>query len=246
MRVRGINYDTGFSPAGRNTRESFGSPSVGCDMRVIADELHCHAVRITGGDPDRLSVAAEHAGAAGLEVWFSPFPCEMTTEDLFPYFADCAERAEVVRRMGIEVVFVMGCELSMFAIGFLPGNTVLDRMASLPSDPTDMVTSLTQVKAKLDVFLGDALALVRDRFHGKVTYAAGPWEIIDWAGFDIVAVDAYRSAENAARYRDEIRAHFDHDKPVAVTEFGTCAYQGAAARGGMAWAVLDDSSEIRD
>jgi len=30
-------------------------------MRVIADDLHCPAVRISGGDPARLSVAAERA-----------------------------------------------------------------------------------------------------------------------------------------------------------------------------------------
>jgi hypothetical protein len=37
-------------------------------MRVIHDDLHCTAVRITGGDPDRLEVAAQHAAEAGLEV----------------------------------------------------------------------------------------------------------------------------------------------------------------------------------
>lgn len=244
MRVRGINYDTGFSPAGRNSRQLFEPTSVGREMRIIADELHCDAVRITGGDPDRLSVAAEHAGAVGLEVWFAPFPCEMSTDELLPYFADCAERAEIVRRRGIEVVFVMGCELSMFAIGFFPGHTVLDRIEALSSGSAEVLTCLTQLKTKLDDFLDDALAVVRDRFGGKVTYAAGPWEHIDWTGFDVVAVDAYRSSQNAASYRDEIRAHFEHDKPVAVTEFGTCAYQGAAARGGMAWAILDQTSEV--
>ena len=61
---------------------------------VIADDLHCDAVRITGGDPERLAVAAEHAADAGLEVWFSPFPCELPATDLLPYFADCADRAQ--------------------------------------------------------------------------------------------------------------------------------------------------------
>lgn len=80
MRVRGINYDTGFSPAGRNSRQLFEPTSVGREMRIIADELHSDAVRITGGDPDRLSVAAEHAGAVGHSSPHAPWssPAEPT------------------------------------------------------------------------------------------------------------------------------------------------------------------------
>lgn len=57
-------------------------------MRVIARDLQCTAIRITGGEPDRLETTARHAAAAGLEVWFSPFPCEMTNEEMLPYLAD--------------------------------------------------------------------------------------------------------------------------------------------------------------
>lgn len=243
MRARGINYDTGFSPAGKNSRPWFDPELVRHEMGVIAGELHCTAVRITGGDPGRLAVAAGHAAAAGLEVWFAPFPCEMTTRQLLPYFADCAARAETIRRAGTEVVFVMGCEISMFAIGFLPGRTALDRLANLSSDAGGVWATLGQVTAQLDDFLAEAARVVRERFGGKVTYAAAPWESIDWTPFDIVAVDAYRSADNAASFREEIRGCSRYGKPVAVTEFGTCAYAGAADRGGMAWAVLDQDAE---
>src|SRR4051794_23452350 len=123
MRGRGITYDTGFFPGGKESRAAFDPETVRRDMRVIADELHCNAVRITGGDPERLSVAGRYAADAGLEVWFSPFPCEMTTEEMLPYFADCARRAEELRRGGADVVFVTGCEVSLFAAGFLPGET---------------------------------------------------------------------------------------------------------------------------
>ena len=40
------------------------------EMSVIARELRCTAVRISGGDPGRLSTAGELAAAEGLEVWF--------------------------------------------------------------------------------------------------------------------------------------------------------------------------------
>jgi hypothetical protein len=88
MRGKGINYDTGFSPGGHSSREHFDAGVVRAEMRVIARELRCTAVRISGGDPGRLSTAGE-----GLEVWFAPFPCELTTDQLAPLFADCADRA---------------------------------------------------------------------------------------------------------------------------------------------------------
>ena len=98
MRGKGINYDTGFSPGGEISRPEFDAEIVRREMRVIASELRCTAVRIIGGQPERLSTAAELAAAAGLEVWFSPFPCELATEELAPLFADCADRVEHLRR----------------------------------------------------------------------------------------------------------------------------------------------------
>ena len=47
----------------------------------------------------------------GPEVWFSPYPLELTTGEMLSLFADCAERAEWLRRQGGEVVFVTGAEL---------------------------------------------------------------------------------------------------------------------------------------
>ena len=77
MRGQGINYDTGFSPGGVSSREQFDAGIAHREMQVIADDLHCTAVRISGGDPARLSVAggggaietggaADCAGARGV------------------------------------------------------------------------------------------------------------------------------------------------------------------------------------
>ena len=57
MRGKGINYGTGFYPGGVSSREEFGAGTVRREMQVIADDLHCTAVRVSGGDPARLSVA---------------------------------------------------------------------------------------------------------------------------------------------------------------------------------------------
>lgn len=105
MRARGINYDTGFLPGGQLSRKAFTDEAVRADMAVIARELHCDAVRVSGRDPQRLSVAAG----------------------------------------------------------------------------------------------------------------------------------------NHDTFRDELRVQLSHGKPVAVLEFGTCAYRGAADRGGMAWQPPPDA-----
>ena len=243
MRGRGINYDTGFFPGGRNSRTAFDPEVVRREMRVIADELHCNAVRISGGDPGRLSTAAEAAAAAGLEVWFAPFPCELTLDEMLELFADCARRAEVIRSGGAEVVFVTGCEVSLFSRGLIPGDTVYDRMTALASGDPAVYASMADVPARMSAFLADAAATVREHFGGRVTYASGPWEDVDWSPFDIVGVDAYRDARNAGTYRDEIRNHFAHGKPVAATEFGCCAYKGAADRGALGWTIVDRKGE---
>jgi hypothetical protein len=80
---------------------------------------------------------------------------------------------------------------------------------------------------------------VRSRFAGPVTYASGMWEPVEWTPFDVVAVDAYRDAGNAATYRSELRKYLGYGKPLAVTEYGCCGYAGAADRGGMGWAIID-------
>ncbi|MDF3301430.1 hypothetical protein [Streptomyces tropicalis] len=250
MRARGITYDTGTFPGEQLTRKTFEPEAVEREMQVIAGELHCDAVRISGRDADRLEAAARHAAGAGLEVWFSPFPVDLAPEDALALFTDCARRAEALRRDGAEVVFVTGCELSAFCHGFLPGDTYRDRLGAMLTADMAWWTSLGGVQERLNSFLAEAAAAVRAHFGGRVTYASGPWEGVDWQPFDVVAVDAYRTAHNADTFRDRLRDFFAHGKPVAVTEYGTCAYRGAGDRGGMAWqpprdAVPDEDEQVR-
>jgi hypothetical protein len=236
MRGKGISYDTGFFNQGVSTHEPFDSEVVRREMAIIRDDLHCNAVRVTGGDPDRLEIAARHAAEAGLEVWFSPFTCDLTTEEMLAVLADCAGRAERLRREGAEVVLVTGAELSLVNAGFLPGATLADRLDLLTTPQARLPALIAQVPARLDDFLGRAVTVVRARFGGRITYASIPFEAVNWAPFDLVSVDAYRSIEIADRYRDAIRALVAQGKPVAITEFGCATYKGAAdkgARGGM-------------
>jgi len=232
MRAKGINYDTGFLSAGTSTHEPFDTNVVRREMRIIRDDLHCTAVRITGGDPDRLEIAATHAADAGLEVWFCPFTNGLSQEALLTLLADCAERAERLRRRGAEVVLLTGSELSLFTSGFLPGETLAERL-TLVADPIRVRPMLGEIRARLNDFLRQAVGACRARFGGRVSYASLPLEGVDWAPFDIIATDAaYRTPVTAPRFRENIRAFVEQGraqgKPVAATEFGCGAHRGAA------------------
>jgi hypothetical protein len=239
MRVRGINYDTGFVPGGRSSRERFDHEVVRREMRVIAEDLHCTAVRVSGSDAERLAVACRYAAEAGLEVWFAPFPSDLTPEEMLPLFEVCAEHAEGLRRGGAEVVFVTGCELSFFGAGFLPGDDVHARINGVMSGDPATSEAFPDAIRRFGVFLAEAAGAVRARFGGPVTYASGTWEPVDWSHFDIVAVDAYRDAQNAASFQAGLREHFAFGKPVVATEFGCCTYRGAGGRGGTGWMIVD-------
>src|SRR6185437_9469762 len=88
-------------------------------------------------------------------------------------------------------------------------------------------------------FFGQALALVRERFGGKITYAAMPFEGVDWARFDIISLDLYRSAEVAEQFASGIRSLVAQGKPVAITEFGCTTYTGAADKGARSGEIIE-------
>jgi hypothetical protein len=234
---KGINYDTGFDPYGPNytSRKAFDLHVVRREMEIIATDLQCTHVRITGSDLERIAIAAQLAVEAGLCVWFSPFPCNLTKDQLLSYFVASATLAENIRLIAPETVLVLGCELSLFDTGFLPGAHLLERSQAF--------TTFEQWQPAMDKNLNELFASVlpdvRQAFHGSVTYAAGEWEEIDWSIFDIVSIDLYRAQHNEATYQQQVLAYGASQKPVAITEFGCCALQSAASLGGNAtFAVL--------
>jgi hypothetical protein len=181
MRGKGISYDTGFVFNGAVSPDCFDLEVVGRELRIIRDDLHCNAVRVIGGDPERLELAAARAADLGLEVWFSPYPLELITE----------------------------------------------------------------AGARVNEFLGQAVTLVRKRFGGRITYAAVPFERVDWAPFDIVSADLYRSAAIAGQFRAGVRTLVAQGKPVAMTEFGAATYRGAADRGAQGLEIVEYDPDTR-
>ncbi len=226
MRGKGMTYDTGFVRNGAYSRLEFDSAVVARELAIIRDDLHCTAVQITGGDPDRLELAARHAADLGLEIWFCPYPLELNAEDTLSLFAECARRAESLRRAGAEVVFVTGVELTLMNRGFLPGEDIGQRLERLLGSP-GRLRALGEATARLDLFLAEAVAVVRKHFGGKLTYCAIPYEQIDWTPFDFVSVELIRTAEVADTFAEGVRALVAREKPVAITGFGTATWRGA-------------------
>jgi hypothetical protein len=138
---------------------NFGLPRVCRELGIIRDDLHCTAVHLVGGDPQLLEVAARLAAELGLEVWFSPYPIDLTPDETLALFADCATRAEQVRADGAEVVFVAGVELSLMNRGFVEGDGIDDRLRRLLANPA----LFADARDRLGAFLPAAARTVRSR-----------------------------------------------------------------------------------
>jgi hypothetical protein len=238
MRWKGINYDVGVEwGPGRLSRPMFDSATTRREMEIIKNDLHCNAVRISGGDPDRLGCAAEHALALGLEVWLSPQVHDKNARETLAYITECAAVAEGLRKASPNLVFILGCELTLFMKGIVKGGNFVERLGS----PLSMLRLkvLGSHNKPLNAFLAQANDSVRGVFGGQVTYASAPIEAVNWDPFDFVCLDYYRGARNRDSYGDRLKRHFTHGKPVIITEVGCCTYRGAEDKGPMGWTIVD-------
>jgi hypothetical protein len=255
MRLRGVNYEVGrdldffqVQPSSEATvvhmqdRPVFDPQVVQRELQIIRNDLHCNAVRIAGQDIGRLTTAATDALEQGLEVWLSPQLFDRSQPETFDYTLMCATAAEMVRRQYPRLVLVLGSELTIFMQGLLEGGNFFERI----SGPSFRQAILSGAHNKpLNAFLGRAAEATRQAFHGPITYASAPLEAVDWQLFDFVCVDHYRDGRIRDSYGERLKRYFVHNKPVVVTEFGCCTYQGAENAGGMGWAILDPSEGTR-
>lgn len=230
MNRKGVGYDVG-SVMGFNWRPSFKPEQVRRELQIIKEDLHCNAIRISGRDITRLSMAARYAVEQGLEVWFYPTMWDRSPEETLQYLVRAAKAAEEVRLLGKDqTVFVAGGELTLFMRGIVEGGSFRARLAN-PS-------LMTKVKAgahnkPLNEFLARANEAVRSVFHGKVTYSSLVWEKVDWSLFDFVGVDHYRTTKMADQYIPMLEPSFKHGKPVVVTEFGYATTRGGIGDVGL-------------
>ncbi|GAB3499982.1 hypothetical protein [Nocardiopsis coralliicola] len=239
--VRGVCYDAGVRYARDfHSRPNWRLDDVRRDMAAIRDDLSANAVSIMATDPRRLTEAAGIAAGMGLFAWMQPRLIEARPGAIASALRDLAPDAERLRswhgRIGVNV----GCELTLTSRGIVPGRSFDHRGERLPRLIT---TRKSRFDRALDRLLRRLAAAVRDSFGGPITYGAGDWESVDWSRFDYVGLDTYRDELNAPVYTEQVRRHVAAGKPVLVTEFGCCAYPGAAARGASGHDVLDHRAD---
>ncbi|MGO8877613.1 MAG: abortive infection protein [Acidimicrobiales bacterium] len=239
MKHKGVHYDTGTVFRGRGyaistRRRALDMAVVRRELEIIRDDLHANAVRIVGSEVTRLTDVAEVALDLGLEVWFSPalfeYPQEETTSRLV---AAASAAAPLAAAHPGRLVLVAGGELTLSMPAIVAGETITERLHTLKADPSLLGDG------KLSEYLGVLVPKLRAVFDGRLTYAALPFEQVDWEPFDYVGVDHYREARVADRYVEMLQPFLATGKPVIVTEFGMRTYRGAESSGTLGFGVTD-------
>jgi len=245
MKYKGVVYDVGlrFTAGYPYSVEPFDSALVKYDITTIANDMHANAIRIEGEVIERLVTASRIAHEAGLTVFFNPWKMNVPVGELPAYFRKAARAAETLRKEGVDIVFVCGCEITMFNQGIIPGETLMDRLAWFVKFSQNITGSEAEHEMrKKSVQLNDSLravtSAVRESYTGLMTYAAGVWESVDWSRFNITGIDYYRYGESAEEYVAGL-GRYRTDKTFMVMEVGCCSYEGAAARGGGGFMLLE-------
>ena len=238
LTVKGMTYDTGtdYTPQwGILTRQVWEIERVRQEMAVIRRDLHCTDVCLFGTVIDRLIEAAVIAREEGLHVWLQPRLIEAEQDALLDHLNEAAMAAERVRTDSGHVALNVGVELSLFAAGIIPGATFPERMVTW----LETLHELQTYNKRLNALLGEMVAVSRGVFSGSLTYGSGEWEGVDWSAFDFLGIDLYRDAYNRDTYPQRVRDLRRHGKPVLITEFGCCTYEGAEDAGGSGYDIID-------
>ncbi|MEU9993119.1 abortive phage infection protein [Streptomyces sp. NPDC048045] len=241
LRHRGVVYTVG---EGETPATGFHTARMRRDIRVIRDELHADTVDVTGDGVERLTATAAEAAERGLHIWLQPTLADASERDTLEHLAETGRFAERLRRQGASVDLSVGCEFWLLVPGIVPGDTVFERIQNLMDGKVDPV----RMQHRLDRFTARAAAVGRSVFRGRLAYAAAQEDQVDWRLFDIVGIDYYSCFPRRADYVRELRRYLRWGKPLAITEFGTCAYVGAPETAGMGWDVVDrdtDPQEIK-
>lgn len=231
---KGVTYDVGINFVPNTlSRPGWDEQIAGKELHAIHHDLHCNAVNIYGSDAERLIASARVALALGLHVWLQPRLIDGTTDETLAFVVEVARRAEELRQQWRGLTLIVGGELSLTATGIVPGASLDARVAHV------MRHVVPALQDDLNALLHRLSAATRAVLGGEICYASGSWEAVNWQLFDIVAVNLYRDERNRDSYRTRIRRLQAWGKPVAITEFGCCSYQGAERAGGLAHDVVD-------
>ncbi|MEU6914507.1 abortive phage infection protein [Streptomyces olindensis] len=237
LRRRGVVYTVG---EGETPGTAWSARRMRADVRAIRDDLHADTIDVTGDGVERLTATAAEAAERGLHVWLQPTLGDAPQRDILEHLAETGRFAERLRRQGASVDLSVGCEFWLFVPGILPGETVLERIRNLQNGTVDWPRTMR----RLADFTAKAARTGRSVFRGNLGYAAAQSiDDPDWSLFDIVGIDYYSHFEKRSDHVRELKRYLRPGKPLAITEFGTCAYVGAPEAGGMGWDVVDHDKE---
>ncbi|MFI5967623.1 abortive phage infection protein [Streptomyces asoensis] len=241
LRRRGVVYTVG---EGETPATGWNAERMRADLRAVRRDLHADTVDVTGDGVERLAATAAEGAENGLHVWLQPTPGDVPAADILDHLAETGRVAQRLRRQGASVDLSVGCEFWLFVPGIVPGDNVLERVRNLMNGTFDPVV----MQRRPDAFTARAARTGRAVFDGRLSYAAAQDDRVDRSLFDVVGIDYSSSFARPADHVRELRRHLRWGKPLAVTEFGTCAYVGAPDTGGMGWDVVDhdkDPAEIK-
>lgn len=239
MSIPGVNYDTGTSYGSAPTRTTWRRSDVDKDMSDIKNRLGANSVCVYGSDATRLREAAQAAAAAGLDTWIQPRSIEGNTSSTATLVAKTAKDAESLARNGARVYLNVGCELSVFADGIMPGRDYAQRADGIST----RWPLLPLYNRRLNRMLGVLVEAARSEFSGPLTYGGAIWESVDWRRFDFVGQNYYRLKYNERNYPKKVSRFHRHGKPVIITEFGCCAYTGADRLGPAGHEIIDFTAD---
>jgi hypothetical protein len=214
--VSGVNWRPDHTPA-----------LVHRELEIIKADLHCTAVKVRGRDIGRVMAAAEDALDQGMEVWLSPEWWNRSPDATMRYIVRAAVAAgKLHTRWPGRVVFSVGTELTLFMRGIVEGRTSGRRVRALRK-----VLTAGTFNLPLNAFLTRATRAAREVFGGPVTYAALPFERVDWEMFDIIGTNHYWRESAKERYLPALEPLLGSGKPVVVSELGFRTRTGADQTG---------------
>lgn len=244
LTLKGINYDTGTAYGeGYSSRQDWHPDLMQQEIRVIRTDLHCNTISIYGSDIDRMICAAETALDCGLYVWLQPRLINSSPQQMLAHLSQLAQEAEKLRQQHEHVTLNIGCELSIFMGGLIPGDHFLKRIQWLKR-MWWLWMLLPRFNHKLNAHLNEACTIARKHFQGQISYAAGIWETVDWQSFDYIGLNYYREATNKSSYVSDLRAFHRFGKPIVITEFGCCSFEGADRLGGAGDSIVDYTKDL--
>ncbi|MGB3328363.1 MAG: hypothetical protein WBA46_05360, partial [Thermomicrobiales bacterium] len=236
----GIKYDLGAELARHElSRPASHERFYRDELTAIRDQLHCTQVDLHGSDPDQLVAGLVVAADLGFDIHLQTRLNFLPLADMRDRLAAVAIEADRVRRAGIPVVLDVGCEYLLFADGLIEGDDFNEKLAAIEAGAVDWDVTI----GRFVRLLSGLAETARTHFGGAISYSDTPDMTGAWDPFDIIGIDHYLSAESRDSYVRTIDTLATMGKPVWIKEFGSSAWRGAAEAGGMAWNILDDTTD---